>query len=77
MRFDVVGLLALATSAYAHSTFQQLWVDGVDKDTTCARLPANNNPIGTNEAAMRCGNGNTFASSVCEVRGEFESTWHL
>jgi len=67
MRFDVIGLLALATSAYAHSTFQQLWVNGEDKASTCARLPANNNPIGTNDAAMRCGNGNTMASAVCEV----------
>jgi cellulase len=68
MRFDVLGLLALASSAYAHSTFQQLWVDGVDQDTTCARLPINNNPIGTNDAAMRCGNGNSNAAKVCNVK---------
>ncbi|RPA72788.1 hypothetical protein BJ508DRAFT_67612 [Ascobolus immersus RN42] len=67
MKFNTAALLAFATSAAAHSTWQQLWVNGVDKASTCARLPANNSPVGTTEAAVRCGNGNTFAPSVCEV----------
>ncbi|RPA74002.1 hypothetical protein BJ508DRAFT_215774 [Ascobolus immersus RN42] len=74
MKFNSVALLAFATSVAAHSTWQQLWVNGVDKASTCARLPASNSPVGTTEAAVRCGNGNTFAPSVCEVNAGGEIT---
>lgn len=35
-------LSTLATQALGHAIFQQLWVDGVDKGTSCTRLPGTN-----------------------------------
>lgn len=70
MKFNVATVLAFVTSAAAHSTWQQLWVNGVDQASTCARLNLNNNPIGTTTADIRCGNGRSNAASVCEVNGK-------
>lgn len=67
MQFNAVALLAFATSVAAHSTWQQLWVNGVDQDQKCVRLPANNNPVGTTDAAVRCGNGASNAAAACSV----------
>ncbi|KAM9882406.1 endoglucanase II [Verticillium dahliae] len=46
MKSYVVAILAsFASQAAAHSTFQQLWVDGVDYGSQCARLPPSNSPV--------------------------------
>ncbi|KAI4600487.1 hypothetical protein KJ359_000842 [Pestalotiopsis sp. 9143b] len=69
--FQLTVLSALAVRyAAAHATFQQLWVDGVDKGSTCVRLPASNSPI-TNVASadIRCNVGGTKGvSGKCAVK---------
>ncbi|KAK3986453.1 putative endo-beta-1,4-glucanase D [Cladorrhinum sp. PSN332] len=59
--FTVAALTALwAQNVAAHATFQQLWVDGVDFGSQCARLPNSNSPVtnvGSND--VRC---NVFGS---------------
>ncbi|KAI0600110.1 glycoside hydrolase family 61 protein [Biscogniauxia sp. FL1348] len=58
----------LVTSVAAHATFQELWVDGEDEASTCARLPANNNPVTSVETNdIRCNTGASPAGSVCSV----------
>jgi len=40
------GIFALlVASAAAHATFQELWVNGVDKGQSCVRLLASNSPV--------------------------------
>ncbi|KEP47822.1 glycoside hydrolase family 61 protein [Rhizoctonia solani 123E] len=41
----ILAALTVASTAYAHATFQYLWVNGVDEGSKCARTPANNSPI--------------------------------
>ncbi|EPS41590.1 hypothetical protein H072_4518 [Dactylellina haptotyla CBS 200.50] len=42
----------------AHATFQQMWVNGVDQGSSCARLPLSNNPIGSvTSTDIRCNAG--------------------
>ncbi|KAI5917029.1 glycoside hydrolase family 61 protein [Camillea tinctor] len=70
MKAALIPLVAstLVTSVAAHATFQELWVDGEDAASTCARLPANNNPVTsvqTND--IRCNAGASPAGSVCSV----------
>ncbi|KAI1079167.1 glycoside hydrolase family 61 protein [Whalleya microplaca] len=58
----------LATSAAGHATFQELWVDGVDQESTCARLPGNNNPVtSVTTDDIRCNAGSAPASAKCSV----------
>ncbi|KAI1799272.1 glycoside hydrolase family 61 protein [Daldinia bambusicola] len=62
------ALYTLAATAAAHATFQDLWVAGKDEASTCARLPANNNPVtnvGSND--IRCNVGAKAAASKCTV----------
>jgi cellulase len=52
----------------AHSIFQQLWVDGVDKAGTCVRLPSSNSPVtNVNSNDMRCNSGTRGVSGKCAV----------
>jgi len=37
--------LFAAASVHAHATFQDLWINGVDKVSTCVRLPLSNSPV--------------------------------
>ncbi|KXX81265.1 putative endo-beta-1,4-glucanase D [Madurella mycetomatis] len=65
----VAALAALwAQNAAAHATFQQLWVDGVDYGSQCARLPGSNSPV-TNVASndMRCNAGASRPGGKCPV----------
>ncbi|KAH8822031.1 glycosyl hydrolase family 61-domain-containing protein [Xylogone sp. PMI_703] len=41
---SLVAALA-AQQAASHATFQDLWVNGVDEQAYCARLPPSNNPV--------------------------------
>ncbi|KAJ6268851.1 carbohydrate-binding module family 1 protein, partial [Bipolaris maydis] len=41
----VATIAALAAMANAHATFQQIWNNGKDLESTCARLPSTNSPI--------------------------------
>ncbi|KAI1767298.1 glycoside hydrolase family 61 protein [Hypoxylon sp. FL1150] len=62
------AISAFAATAAAHATFQELWVAGTDEESTCARLPGNNNPVtsvSTND--IRCNAGSKAAASKCSV----------
>ncbi|KAH8894484.1 hypothetical protein GQ53DRAFT_744672 [Thozetella sp. PMI_491] len=63
------GLLALAAkNVAAHATFQQLWVDGVDQGSTCARLPLSNSPVtDVTSDDMACNAGTSAVTSKCAV----------
>ncbi|KAF9525077.1 glycosyl hydrolase family 61-domain-containing protein [Crepidotus variabilis] len=68
MRFSSFASIAtLVASALAHSTFQQLWINGVDAGTSCARLPTSNSPIGTQASNLAC-NTYTSSSNVCSIK---------
>jgi cellulase len=69
MKFLVTAVVAaFAQQAYGHATFQQLWVDGVDKGSTCARLPLNNNPISSvTSNDIRCNAGTKPVTGKCSV----------
>jgi cellulase len=55
----LVGISALAGTAIGHATFQDLWVDGIDQQSTCARLPTSNSPVqDVTSNSMRCMSSN-------------------
>ncbi|KFY29797.1 hypothetical protein V493_02244 [Pseudogymnoascus sp. VKM F-4281 (FW-2241)] len=65
MRTAILPVVAaiLAQQVAGHATFQQLWVNG----STCARLPATNNPVtDVSSNNMRC-NGRGGVSGKCAV----------
>lgn len=43
---------SLVASAAAHSTFQELWINGVDQGSSCARLPQSNSPVTSVSSAV-------------------------
>ncbi|KAH7014408.1 glycosyl hydrolase family 61-domain-containing protein [Microdochium trichocladiopsis] len=63
-----LGCALGATQVAAHATFQNLWVNGVDYITQCARLPSSNSPV-TNVASndIRCNAPNVAVSKKCPV----------
>jgi hypothetical protein len=66
----IAALAALwVQNASAHATFQQLWVDGVDYGSQCARLPVSNSPV-TNVASndVRCNVIGTRPGGKCPVK---------
>jgi cellulase len=68
--FTIAALAALwAQNAAAHATFQQLWVDGVDYGSQCARLPGSNSPVtDVSSTNMRCNAGSSPARAKCPVK---------
>jgi len=68
--FTVAALTALwAQNVAAHATFQQLWVDGVDFGSQCARLPNSNNPISSvTSNDIRCNVYGTRPGVKCPVK---------
>jgi cellulase len=70
MKYTTI-LLAAATTASAHSTWQQLWVGSQDKATSCTRTVKDNSPIDSlSSSDMFCGRGPASSSGVCEVAGK-------
>lgn len=66
-----ITTLAMATSVLGHATFQQLWVNGEDQGTTCARLPQSNSPITSVETEdIRCNVSPNAAQGTCPVVGK-------
>lgn len=64
----LVAFLAVAQHAAAHATFQDLWVDGVDYDSQCARTPASNSPVtDVTSTDLACNAGTSAVSSKCPV----------
>lgn len=43
MKASLAFAASLVASAVGHATFQELWVNGVDQGSYCARLPPSNN----------------------------------
>lgn len=68
----VASLLSLATPILSHATFQDLWVNGVDKQGTCVRTPPSNSPVtDVTSKDIRCNvNGATGVSGLCSVAGK-------
>lgn len=68
--FTVAALAALwAQNVAAHATFQQLWVDGADYGSKCARLPGSNSPVtDVTSKDMRCNASPSSASGKCPVK---------
>ncbi|EMD59230.1 hypothetical protein GGP41_009111 [Bipolaris sorokiniana] len=67
MKYSTI-FLAAATTASAHSTWQQLWVGSTDKATSCTRTVKDNSPINSlSSSDMFCGRGPAASSGVCEV----------
>lgn len=65
-------LLSSIHSALTHSTFQELWVDGVDQAGTCARLPLSNSPVtSVTSNDIRCNAGTTPVSTLCNAAGNY------
>lgn len=67
-QFSVLAALA-ARQAMAHATFQQLWVNGEDLGTQCARLPLTNSPVvSVSGPEIRCNAGTSPAAAKCPVK---------
>ncbi|ROT40973.1 endoglucanase II [Sodiomyces alkalinus F11] len=67
---SALTLLASASLALGHATFQQLWVNGADHGTTCARLPRSNSPVeNVNSQDLTCNVGGRTAGhfGLCQV----------
>ncbi|KAL6708720.1 hypothetical protein ACN47E_002416 [Coniothyrium glycines] len=59
---------ALTASVAAHATFQDLWVNGKDQGSTCARLPTSNSPVtSVTGNDIRCNANQGAAASKCSV----------
>ncbi|KAI0143417.1 carbohydrate-binding module family 1 protein [Xylariaceae sp. FL1272] len=57
-----------ATQVASHSTFQDLWVEGVDKGATCVRLPLSNSPVtDVTSDDIACNVGTSPVSGKCAV----------
>ncbi|TFK26138.1 endoglucanase II [Coprinopsis marcescibilis] len=63
----IASILLLAASAAAHSTWQQIWINGVDGGTSCLRTPASNNPISLSQSQLAC-NQATNSPNVCTIK---------
>ncbi|KAK4153564.1 glycosyl hydrolase family 61-domain-containing protein [Chaetomidium leptoderma] len=68
--FTVAALAALcAQNVAAHATFQQLWVDGTDYGSQCARVPSSNSPVtDVSSNNFRCNSGTSRPSGKCPVK---------
>ncbi|KAI0393432.1 carbohydrate-binding module family 1 protein [Xylariaceae sp. FL0594] len=57
-----------AANVAAHATFQDLWVNGVDYGSTCARLPSSNSPItDVTSSAFACNANPSSPAGKCTV----------
>ncbi|KAI0467924.1 carbohydrate-binding module family 1 protein [Xylaria cf. heliscus] len=57
-----------AANVAAHATFQDLWINGVDYITSCARLPLSNSPVqDVTSKDMACNTGTSPVAGKCSV----------
>ncbi|KAH7070481.1 glycosyl hydrolase family 61-domain-containing protein [Paraphoma chrysanthemicola] len=62
----VAALSAIIALANAHATWQQLWKNGEDLESTCARLPPSNSPIEDyTSTALQCNVNPAAAAGKC------------
>ncbi|KAM0281487.1 hypothetical protein ACHAQH_003517 [Verticillium albo-atrum] len=66
---SILIMQASVSLTLGHATFQQFWIDGVDQDNACARLPPGNSPIeDVTSNNLRCNVGGAAGvAGVCEV----------
>ncbi|KAH6633683.1 glycosyl hydrolase family 61-domain-containing protein [Boeremia exigua] len=63
---SVAVLAGIVAVANAHATWQQLWKNGEDLESTCARLPPSNSPIEDyTSTALQCNVNPAAASGKC------------
>lgn len=56
-------------SVSAHATFQQLWINGVDAGSSCARIPQSNSPVGSvTSPDLACNYGASASPNICQVK---------
>lgn len=71
MKYSVPAVLTAILAARdvaAHATFQDLWVDGTDYESQCARLPVSNSPVAdVTSADLACNAGTSAVTSKCPV----------
>ncbi|KAF9462551.1 glycoside hydrolase family 61 protein [Collybia nuda] len=68
MRLSLAAAVSFAVSVSAHATFQQLWVNGVDNGSACARKPASNSPVtSVSSADLACNAGAAASTGICNV----------
>ncbi|KAE9404931.1 hypothetical protein BT96DRAFT_1015879 [Gymnopus androsaceus JB14] len=68
MYYSVIAALYFITSASAHATFQELWINGVDAGSSCVRLPLSNSPVtDVTSNDLTCNVTPTPSSGVCSV----------
>lgn len=71
MKYTISAALTAAFAVQqvaAHATWQDLWVDGVDYDTQCARQPVSNSPVtDVTSNDLACNAGTSAVSSNCPV----------
>ncbi|OAG23013.1 hypothetical protein CC77DRAFT_1006432 [Alternaria alternata] len=64
---SVAVLPAILALANAHATFQQLWKNGKDLESTCARLPPSNSPVEDYTSnALQCNVSPAPAEGKCD-----------
>jgi len=75
MKFLAVSALIAASQVAGHSIWQDLTVAGVDKSSTCVRMPLNNNPVtDVSSSAMACNVGTSPVAVKCAVNAGDEVT---
>lgn len=69
MKLSYLASSLLLQQVAAHATFQQLWVNGVDKSSTCIRMPRGNSPVSSvTSTDLRCNAGGaTGVSGKCAI----------
>ncbi|ROV92211.1 hypothetical protein VMCG_09324 [Cytospora schulzeri] len=70
MKYTISAALAVlaAKNAAAHATFQDLWVDGTDYGTSCARIPLSNSPVtDVTSTDLACNAGTSAVTAKCSV----------
>ncbi|KAL2876985.1 hypothetical protein SGCOL_007819 [Colletotrichum sp. CLE4] len=60
---------SMANMVAGHAIFQQLWVNGVDQESSCVRMPASNSPVqDPTSNDMRCNANSAAANTTCGVK---------
>ncbi|KEZ40549.1 hypothetical protein SAPIO_CDS8458 [Scedosporium apiospermum] len=63
-----LAALSSAAAVAGHATFQQLWINGEDHESSCIRMPRNNSPVtSVSSNDVRCNAGPSPAANVCEA----------
>ncbi|KAI1749100.1 carbohydrate-binding module family 1 protein [Xylaria castorea] len=66
--YSAVAVAFGATNIAAHATFQDIWINGVDYITSCARLPLSNSPVqDVTSKDIACNAGTSAVAGKCSV----------